>query len=146
MSKLESVKKIFLFRGASESDLQTIAELSQIEEVLAGDYLYRSGEKADAFYFIERGSVDLVKSGASAPVATLGGDQSLGVAPFFDNEIRAANAQAKEATQVLKIPFEGLKRLMEQRPEFALTVYRNETAFLVKTLRNISDEMRFRYF
>lgn len=146
MSKLDSVKNIFLFRGASEADFQALAEISSTQDVLAGDFLYRSGEPAANVYYIEHGSFDLTKSGATTPLATLGGGQTFGEGPFFEDGTRAASAQAKEASTVLKIPYSGLKSLLEQRPALALTVYQNETAFLVKTLRNITDEIRFRYF
>lgn len=146
MSKLDSVKNIFLFRGASESDYQVLAELAITQDVLAGDFLYRSGEPAKDIYYIEHGSFDLSKSEAATPLATLGSGQTFGEGPFFEGETRVVNAQAKEASTVLKIPYAGLKALFEKNPALELTVYQNEVSFLVKTLRNIAGEMHFRYF
>lgn len=142
----DHLKHIYLFNGASAEDLQALATHCESKEVLAGDFLFRSGENADAFYYVERGTFDLLKPDSQTVIASLGAEQCLGAMAFFDSGPRGGSALSRESGKILKVPYPALKKIMDERPAFALLVYQNETRFLTKTLRNLSKEIEHRYF
>jgi CRP-like cAMP-binding protein len=146
MVSAELLKGIYLFRGASPEDLAALAAVTESKDLLAGDSLFRSGDPADAMFYIEMGTVEIVRPGTESVFASLGTGQTVGEAAFFDTGKRPAVAYARERTRVLRIPFDRLGRLLAERPGLALAVYRNGAAFFAKHLRQLALETTHRYF
>ncbi|MGH7478234.1 MAG: Crp/Fnr family transcriptional regulator, partial [Candidatus Methylomirabilales bacterium] len=134
-----------LFRGANPDDLVALAAITESKDFLPGDFVYHTGDPADAMFYIEMGTVEIVNPRTQKVFATLGTGQSIGEVAFFDSGKRAAVAIARERTRVLRIPFNKLSPLFTERPGLALVVYRNASAFLAKHLRQLALEINHRY-
>lgn len=59
MSTLEALTEAELFAGLSDAQLQSVALLARERTLPAGEILFRLGERADDFYVIRRGRVEL---------------------------------------------------------------------------------------
>ena len=78
MVPAELLKQIYLFRGASPEDLATLAAITEPKDLLPGQSLFRSGDPADAMFYIEMGTVEIVRPGTESVFATLGTGQTVG--------------------------------------------------------------------
>jgi CRP-like cAMP-binding protein len=137
---------VYLFQGASPNDLVALAAITESKDILPGESLFRSGDPADAMFYIEMGTVEIVRPGTESVFATLGTGQTVGEAAFFDTGKRPAVATVRERSRVLRIPFDRLSTLLAERPGLALVVYRNGSAFFAKHLRQLALETTHRYF
>jgi CRP-like cAMP-binding protein len=146
MDQVELLKRIYIFKGAASKDLDALSAIVERKVYVAGELIYHEGDAADAFFVIETGSVDLLPKGKSTLFGTVASGQSLGELPFFDQGMRAATASPRERTDVLRIAYEKFSKLLAERPEFALIVYRNTCAFFAKHLRGMSAGLSARYF
>jgi SulP family sulfate permease len=146
MIPVERLKDIYLFKGASREDLAALAAITESKDLPPGDSLFRSGDPADAMFYIEIGTVEIVRPGTESVFARLGTGQTAGEAAFFDTGKRPAVATVHERTRVLRIPFDRLSTLLAERPGLALVVYRNGAAFFAKHLRQLALETTHRYF
>jgi CRP-like cAMP-binding protein len=70
----------------------------------------------------------------------------VGEVAFFDGGNRAAVADTRERTRVLRIPFDKLTTLLTGHPGLALVVYRNASSFLARHVRQLALERDQRYF
>jgi CRP-like cAMP-binding protein len=146
MVPAELLKDIYLFRGASPEDLAALAAVTERKDYLAGDCVYRASDPVNAFFHIEMGTVEIVKSGTQMVFATLGTGQTFGEVSFFDKGARVADAYTREVSRLQRIPFDRVGTLLTERPGLALVVYRNGSAFLAKHLRQLALERNQRYF
>lgn len=91
------------------------------------------------------GAVDIVPRGKETVFATIGNGQGFGELAFFEHGKRLASASARERTYLLRISFERLGKVLADRPELALLVYRNACAFFAKHLRAMAADLNRRY-
>jgi CRP-like cAMP-binding protein len=88
----------------------------------------------------------MVKPGTQIVFATLGTGQTLGEVSFFDGGNRSGIAYTRERTRLVRLPYEGLRALLAERPGLALLVYRQASVFLARHLRRLALEVNHRYF
>jgi len=145
MVPAELLRNVYLFQGANPDDLAALAAITESKSFLPGDFVYRSGDPAEAMFYIEMGTVEIVNPRTQKVFATLGTGQSIGEVAFFDSGNRNAVAVTRERTRVLRIPFDRFSTLLMERPGLALVVYRNASAFLAKHMRQLALEINHRY-
>jgi len=146
MNKTDLVKNNYLFRDIAASDLSALAGIAEEKDLTAGNLIYDAGQDSDAIFIIEMGTVDIIPQGKQIPFATMGSGQSLGELAFFYPDKRVATAVTRERTQLVRIPFDKLARLVTERPAFGLIFYRNASMFLAKHVRELALERDHRYF
>jgi SulP family sulfate permease len=146
MAPAELLKNVYLFQGVKPDDLVALAAITESKDLLPGESLFRSGDPADALFYIEMGTVEIVRPGTGSVFATLGTGQTVGDAAFFDTGKRPAVATARERSRVVRIPFDRLSALLAERPGLALVIYRNGAAYFAKHLRQLALETTHRYF
>src|SRR5215203_824327 len=125
MSKADLIKNTYLFRGIDANDLPALLRIAEETVLLPGQLAYGIDQLSDAVFIIEMGTIDIVVKGKQAPVVTMGNGQTLGELAFFQPARRFATATARERTELVRIPFDKLTRLLEERPALALVFYRN---------------------
>ena len=92
-------------------------------------------------FVVEVGTVDIVPTGKELAVATIGSGQTFGEMAFFNRGNRPASARAREMSDILRIPFDRLERLLGERPDLAVTFYRNACGFLAKHVRTLLSDL-----
>ena len=145
MDQRELVKNFYLFTGVTPNDLHALGAIVERKAYMAGDLVYSEGDVADALFIVEMGTVDIVPKGKEIVFTTIGSGQGFGDLPFFERGKRAASASARERTYLVRIPYERLSKVLAERPELALLVYRNACAFFAKHFRAIALDMNRRY-
>ncbi len=145
MDQRELLKNFYLFTGVTSNDLEALEAIVERKDYIAGDLVYGEGDVADALFLIGMGAVDIVLKGKEMVFATIGSAQGFGELAFFERGNRPASASARERTYLLRIPYERLSKLLAERPELALLVYRNACRFFAKHFRTIALDLDRRY-
>jgi CRP-like cAMP-binding protein len=140
------LKGIYLFKDATNDDLASLMEIAAARKYAQGELLFNGGDKADAMFVVEIGTVDIVPTGKELAVVTIGSGQAFGEMAFFTRGERPASARAREMTDALRIPFAALERLLAERPALAIVFYRNACGFLAKHVRTLLSDLDRRYF
>ena len=145
MDQRELLKNFYLFTGVTSNDLQALEAIVERKSYIAGDLIYSEGDVADALFFIEMGAVDIMTRGKEVVFTTIGSEQGFGELAFFERGKRPASASARERTYLLRIPYERFSKVLSERPELALLVYRNACAFFAKHFRTMALDLNRRY-
>ena len=141
MASLTTVEKMMLIRQVpmfAELDAEDLEELASVVEearVEAGGELFRQGDPGDAVYLIVRGKVRvLVGNGANEKsIDDLGPGACIGEMAVLDASPRSATVRAVERTRALRVPGEGFKRVLADRPEMSQAI----VGQLVRRLRGM---------
>ncbi|HEY7165492.1 MAG TPA: cyclic nucleotide-binding domain-containing protein [Candidatus Binatia bacterium] len=146
MDKETLLKNIYLFADATKEDLSRLLAIAEPRKFNQGELVFNEGDDADAMFIVEMGTVDMVPTGKEMVIVTIGTGQALGEVAFFRRGKRPGSARAKEMSNVLRIPFDRLEKLLTERPALALSFYRNACTFLSKHLRTLIKDVDRRYF
>jgi len=145
MDQQELLRNFYLFAGVTPGDLNALDAIAERKAYIAGDLVYREGDVADALFIVELGTVEIVPKGKEVVFTTIGSGQGFGELAFFEHGTRPASASARERTYLVRIPYERLSKVLAERPELALLIYRNACAFFAKHFRAIALDMNRRY-
>jgi hypothetical protein len=142
MAQLTTIEKMMLIRQVpifSELDAEDLEELASIVEerrINADKDLFREGEVGDAVYLIVKGRVRVFVGGgqrAEKTINELGPGACIGEMAVLDRSPRSATVRALESTRALRVPGEGFKRVMSERPEMSEAI----VAELVRRMRGL---------
>ena len=145
MDQRELLKNFYLFTGVTSNDLEALEATVERKDYIAGDLVYSEGDVADALFLIGMGAVDIVTRGKEMVFATIGSGQGFGELSFFERGTRPASASARERTYLVRIPYERLSKVLAERSELALLVYRNACGFFAKHFRMMALDLNRRY-
>ncbi|HEY1232653.1 MAG TPA: cyclic nucleotide-binding domain-containing protein [Candidatus Binatia bacterium] len=140
------LNRIYLFAEATDVDVASLIGIATPKKYRQGEFVFNEGDEADAIFVVEMGTVDMVPTGKEMAIVTIGSAQAFGEIAFFRRGKRPGSARAREASTILRIPFDGLEKLLVERPEFALSFYRNACGFMAKHLRTLIKDVDRRYF
>jgi CRP-like cAMP-binding protein len=87
-----------------------------------GEFVFRSGEPADEMYVVGEGKIELVHDGTVVEVVEAG--RPFGELGLIDDAPRALDARSPGRAIVAPISAERFTWLVEQQPEFALSLLR----------------------
>jgi hypothetical protein len=142
MAQLTTIEKMMLIRQVpifSELDAEDLEELASIVEerrINADKDLFREGDVGDAVYLIVKGRVRVFVGGgqrAEKTINELGPGACIGEMAVLDRSPRSATVRALESTRALRVPGEGFKRVMSERPEMSEAI----VAELVRRMRGL---------
>ena len=89
--------------------------------------LYRRGDAARQLFVVQSGTMAVLcpsGDGRQALVALLGSGEVLGLCNLFDDTVRSTEARALEPSTVVSVPYERIRRVIEQRPALLWTLSR----------------------
>lgn len=141
-----SLENIYLFKGMSSAELAKVSEIGTVSRFGSGETVFIKGEKSKALFFIKFGSVKIQQTtaaGDSLNVATLGTGSHFGEMGFIDDEPRSATAVAAEPSEIIVIPYEGLKAFLEANKDAAVKFYKQISHFLCGRLRATTTDLNF---
>lgn len=151
---LQEMKRILrgceLFNDLNDIHLDLI--LMACEEIgyVAGEYIFRENDAADALYIVARGELGIVLEGRSdtdtpIPLALMGPMSVIGEVILVDDAARrTASVRCKTDTQMVRIPRERLLRLCRDYPEIGYFIMRRIAANLMSKLRSSNVALRGR--
>ena len=146
MEHQELLTHVYLFRGATSEDLAALASIVERKVTIAGDRVYAEGDEPDAMFLIEMGRVDLGPEQRDTAIVTLGSGQAFGELGFFARGRRLVSAYAREPTHMLRLAFNKLSKLLDERPALALIVYRNACRYFAAHFGQMALERDRPYF
>ena len=101
--RISFLKKIHLFYGLEESDLQAVADELEEMSVPKGEVIFQQDSKAESFYLIYGGSVNIVRKQERKEIqlARLVKDDYFGEMALVSNRRRSGTATAADDTTLL---------------------------------------------
>jgi CRP-like cAMP-binding protein len=102
-----------VFRDLDDQQAAALAQLLRPVSLDPGAYLMREGEKADEMYFLQTGSLDVLKvepgSGREHAIARIEAGQVIGEMALISGQPRAASVRARGPAMLLALSFEVLR-------------------------------------
>jgi CRP/FNR family cyclic AMP-dependent transcriptional regulator len=144
MIQTDTLKNIYLFKEMTPAELEKIAKVCDSSEVIAGQPIFISGQKADSFFVIQQGTINLsntTKAGDDMQLTSLGGGSHFGEMPFLTGDTRTASAQAGENSYLIEIPYQNLKNLLNEEVKISEKFHRALALFLAKRLKNTTSDL-----
>jgi CRP/FNR family transcriptional regulator len=112
-----------LFTGISPEEIQSIAEFTAVRSLEKNQYLFREGDRAQGFYVMQRGAVNVHRvnaAGKEQVIHIFRAGESFAEAAVATEKGYPADARAVESSQVLLVQKEGFLDLLRHRPDLAL--------------------------
>lgn len=103
--KAELLRKVDIFSGLREYELDVIAKYSKFVEVMKGDAIFTNGSVASEMYVVDKGRVGIISiENEDARIAQIAAEESFGEFDFLGRKPRSAAAFAEEDSRLLKFP------------------------------------------
>ncbi len=139
---VERLRDTPLFAGLDDAHLERLVERAEIIDLAPDGVLIREGEVADALFVVLDGELEVTKqSGIShIPVALVGPGSLQGEIAALEGGRRTASVRAISEAEVLRIPIDAMRDLLNAGPDIALAVIRTA----VSRLRALEATLRER--
>lgn len=141
----ETLRKVPVFSGLEEHELQFLAQRAVPRHYSAGEIIFNEGDSCSGLYVIEAGNVRIFKSSAAGREQVLaieGAGSSIAELPVFDGGNYPASASAASDTVMLFVSKNDFQALCLEHPRVALKVLRVVGARL-RRLVGIIEELSF---
>ena len=106
------------------------------------DLVYHRGDPANELYVVESGRIAIANrapDGRECLVALIGCGELFGLCSLFDGNHRSTQARALELSTVVAVPYEPVRRVLEQRPALLWGLVRVLAARLRQTDQALAD-------
>ena len=140
IEKMMLIRQVPIFSELAADDLEELATVVEERRIEPGKDVFREGDPGDAVYLIVKGSVCVFTGGPGSEgnrpervLSELGAGACIGEMAVLDASPRSATVRALEATRTLRVPGEGFKHVMSERPEMSQAI----VAELVKRMRGM---------
>ncbi len=137
IEKMMLIRQVPIFADLAPDDLEELALIVEERRVEPGRDLFREGDPGDAVYLIVKGGVQVFTGGIDGRpervLSELGAGACIGEMAVLDASPRSATVRATDRTRTLRVPGEGFKRVMSERPEMSAAI----VAELVKRMRGM---------
>lgn len=142
---IEALKRVYLFATLTPQELKFLAGVVKRREFRSGHTVFREGDPAVSLFFVESGSVKVVKAnphgGDPIILSTLSAGTLFGEIPFVAGGARTANVMCTEVASTFEITYDELERLSQLNPQFGVKLYKALASYLAKCLKQTTQEM-----
>jgi len=121
------LKNSFLFRGLPDEILKTVAQKASLRQLAEGEVLMRKGEAGDSLFMINEGWFKIVAQdaqGGELVINQTGPGETIGEMALLDEAPRSATVVAISDAKVLELKKDAFQKILNQRPDVALTLIR----------------------
>ncbi|MFZ4668398.1 MAG: Crp/Fnr family transcriptional regulator [Microthrixaceae bacterium] len=142
MSLLQTVE---LFDGFNEDEHRRIAEAAEVLDLVRGDVLFEEGSEADACFVVVSGRIAIsnrAPDGRESMVALMEDGDLFGEMGLFDGMGRSAEARALESSEAIRIPYDALRAIWDDRPDLLWSVVR----LLSQRIRSTDEALADAFF
>ena len=121
-ARVAFLKKIHLFQGLDEDELQAVAEKLSEASYPAGSVIFEQDSQADSFYLIHGGGVRITRKQDGKPfqLAVFVKNDYFGEMALISNRRRSATATATADTSLLVLSRKDFEQLYKRNPELRL--------------------------
>lgn len=136
----ELLRRYRFFSGLKDEELAGIAMVTEELAFVAGDTLFREGERAAHLYILTAGSVDLIyeihRPGGvdTSYVGSINAGEPFGVSAFVEPYVFTATGQAHGPVKIVAIDAAALRAMSEVDCHLGYTVMRQVAVALAERL------------
>lgn len=111
---LPLLRKVSLFEGLPDDDLERVASLVHGTTAEEGEILFEEGEPGDGYYVVHSGAVEIVVEGADGEekLAVRRTGEGFGEMALIDDSPRSATARVAERAEILVIGREDFRSVL----------------------------------
>ena len=113
---VDSVRKLKVFEGLADADIQAVLDAGTFVSVPAGWSLIWEKTPADKAYVILRGEVSVRRAGTE--IARLGPGDTVGESAIVSRKLRNASVVSLTDLDVLHFTSEAVRELLDEVPAF----------------------------
>lgn len=139
------LQAVELFDQFDDDDHQRLLDAAETIELVRGDVVFEEGAEADACFVMVAGRVAISNrsiDGRESMVAMMLRGDLFGEMGLFDGLGRSAEARALEESRVLRLSYELLQAIWEDKPELLWSVVR----LLSKRIRATDEALADSFF
>jgi potassium efflux system protein len=127
MNSRQNLKAIQLFAEFDDGEIDAFIDAASRRSVPTGHVFFGMGNLNSSLFIISAGSVRIERIGSSEdiPLATLGAGRTFGEMSFMDGSQTTAAVTAIEPTDVLEISRESMDRLLDEKSDLGVKLWRN---------------------
>lgn len=114
-----ALEKVPLFHDLTEDELSALVAGLRTRRYGRGEVIFHRGDPGNALYIVLSGRVKISspsEAGVEAILATLRPGEFFGSLALLDGAPRSASATAAEATEILILPRDRFRRLIDEEP------------------------------
>ena len=119
-SKIDLIKAVPLFSGASKAELAEIAAIADEVDLPAGRTLISEGDTGREFFVLIDGAADVTQAGSS--IRKMGPGDFFGEIALISKAPRSATIVTTSPVRALVITDRAFRQLLEHSPRIAVTV------------------------
>ncbi|HYF00512.1 MAG TPA: cyclic nucleotide-binding domain-containing protein [Planctomycetota bacterium] len=142
---LSSLSKMKLFAGVHPAKLLRIIRLVKGTRVPSGRALLMRGRPGEAFYILLEGECEVLASddeGRESTLAVLSAGECFGEMSLITGEPVSATVRTKVDSTVLMFSRENFNAMLATAPEIAITIARILAGRLVRTGKQVLEELK----
>lgn len=137
--KLDTLKKIPLFRYLTYQELVKILNITFIENCRAGTNIISEGDSGEELYIVLAGKVGVSRDGKE--IVDLHPGVHFGEMALVDQSPRSATIVAKEDTRLLVVERKNFYRLIRKEPVLAVKLLWSFVQVLSRRLRETNEQL-----
>ena len=144
-SYFEFLRDIPFFKDLTDEDIENIAGYSSDTLFKAGEILFFEGDKADNFYIVMDGEVEVWKSYGQDDadmLAVHGKGHLFGEMALIDNLPRSATVKARNDVILLQIKEEDFDRMIREKATVAFSIIRSLSAMVRKSNETFLEDLK----
>ncbi|OGV70510.1 MAG: hypothetical protein A2283_08745 [Lentisphaerae bacterium RIFOXYA12_FULL_48_11] len=137
------VKKIPIFADFDEKEIGAISGMALKSIIQQGEFVFRENDPGDTLIILELGSIRLTKkiaNGDEHEVVTLGSGSYMGEMSLFDQGRRSTSGQAMERCEIMVIPLNLLRSLLDQNATMAAKFYKRLASGIARRLKYLNED------
>jgi CRP-like cAMP-binding protein len=134
MDGVDLLSRVELFSALDPEGVAAVAAAARPCVLQRNDLVFSEGDHADDLYIVREGRIAITirsADGRESVVALMEQEDLFGEMPFFDGEGRSADARALEPAELLAVPYQALRDVLEERPKLLWKV----TELMARRLR-----------
>src|SRR5215203_5556410 len=132
---LDELRRVPLFAGLSEDDLQQLYQMAETVTVPAGQLVLQEGDPGDALYVVLDGELEITKRQGEQDIllAVSRAGEFLGEMSLLEQKPRSASVRTLRESRLLVISQAAFQTLLSCSPSAPLTILRAVTSRLRST-------------
>jgi predicted acylesterase/phospholipase RssA/CRP-like cAMP-binding protein len=114
--------KVPLFAAAGRDVIERMAERAETVRLEAGEWLFRTGDQADALYVVSSGRLEVLIDGS--PASTLGRGDVIGELALLTSTPRSASARAQRDSELVRLAGDELAAVLRESVDASMALNR----------------------
>jgi signal transduction histidine kinase len=147
MEKHRMLKDVYFFNGLTQEEIRRIGDVCHEEDFEPGRVIFSEGSRADKFYIILDGTVEVWKDYQAEErdlLAVHAAGHLFGEMALIDDLPRSATVVARDRVRLLSVGREDFHRIIKENSSVALSVMRSVSSMVRLSNETFVDNLRRR--